>query len=90
MQRGLCRSREKHWKNFGVLEPVAVNVTGDEARLVTLKFCGLSVALGRPVKINPVGATTGSAGVPAGTMWSTIAIETGGCTPSAGVRVTEP
>jgi len=41
-------------------------------------------------KTSPVGVTPGAAAAPAGTMVRTMAIETGGCSPSLGVSVTLP
>jgi hypothetical protein len=76
--------------HFGAVEPVPLNVTADEVRFEILRFCGLSVAPGAPRNSNPVGETTGGTAVPAGTIFSTIEIETGGCFPSVGVSVTDP
>src|SRR5580692_9841706 len=78
------------WKKSGVVEPVPVNVMGDEVRFETVKVCGASVAPGAPINTSPPGDTTGGATVPAGTMLNTIAIDTGGWIPSVGVSVTVP
>src|SRR5580658_9602347 len=75
---------------LGEVEPTALTVSGVEVRFEMVNACGFSVAPGVPRNSRPLGVTTGGAAVPGGTMCRTIAMVTGGCTPSVGVRITAP
>ena len=76
--------------HFGVVEPAPENEMGVEVRFEMENVCGASVAPGAPRNRSPVGETTGGAAVPAGTIFKTMEIDTGGCFPSVGVSVTVP
>ncbi len=71
-------------KNSGVFDPAAVKLIGSEVRFEMVNVCTASVEPGLPVNTIPLGETMGGAEVPAGTIFSTIAMVTGGCTPSVG------
>src|SRR5579883_937936 len=75
---------------FGVAEAVALNPMTFEVRFVTVNDCGFTIAPGADRNTRPLGETAGAADVPAGTMFNTTLIDTGGCLPSVGVSVTEP
>src|SRR5580704_7711796 len=71
----------------GEVEATPLNVSGVEVRFEMVNDCGFSVAPGVPRNNRPLGVTTGGAAVPGGTMCKTIAMVTGGCRPSVGVRI---
>ena len=75
---------------FGVAELRPLNEIADEVRFEMVKVCGLKAAPGVARKTRELGVTAGGAAAPGGTMLKTIEIDTGGCMPSVGVRVTAP
>jgi hypothetical protein len=69
---------------------VAVNEIAFDDTFEIAKVCGGGELLTSPEKSSPPGDTCNGTAVPAGTMFNTTVIDTGGCMPSVGVRVTEP
>src|SRR5580704_13714663 len=75
---------------LGEVEATALKASGVDVRFEMVNDCGFRVAPGVPRNNRPLGVTTGGAAVPGGTMCKTIAMVTGGCRPSVGVRITAP
>jgi hypothetical protein len=69
---------------------VAVNEIAFDDTFEIAKVCGGGELATSPEKSSPPGETCNGTAVPAGTMFNTTVIDTGGCMPSVGVRVTEP
>src|SRR6202035_551966 len=67
-----------------------VKVSAFDVTFAIVKVCAFGEVPVVARNTSPLGDTLGVAGVPAGTIVKTTAIETGECFPSVGVRVTTP